>query len=71
MTTSDLITIVSVNFTLLLGMGGMIYWLISRLDADVKSINDHMKSITNRMDNHAIRIDQLYAMFVQLVKDRK
>ncbi len=71
MTTTDLITIVGVNFTLLLGMGGMFYWLISRLDADIKSINDHMKSFTNRMDSHATRIDQLYAMFVQLVKERK
>lgn len=45
-------------------LGGFNFFMMQRMDDDIKSIS-------NRMDGHARRIDQLYQMFVDLLKERK
>ena len=45
-------------------LGGLMIYLIQRMDADIKSLG-------NRLDGHAMRIDQLYKMFVDLLKEQK
>jgi hypothetical protein len=57
-------TIVGVNIALIASMVTLVIWAVSKMDADVKSIG-------NRLDGHAMRIDQLYKMFVDLLKERK
>jgi len=50
--------------TIIATLGGLTVWLFSRLDADILALG-------NRMDRHDQRIDQLYTMFVELLKDAK
>lgn len=50
--------------TIIASLGGLMIYLIQRMDADIKSL-------CNRLDGHATRIDQLYKMFVDLLKERK
>lgn len=45
-------------------LGGMMFYFISKIDADIKAINA-------RADVQNARIDQLYQMFVDLLKERK
>lgn len=62
MTALDLITIIGVNVAMIGFFITGAYWMVSRIDADVKSIGA-------RLDGHAMRIDQLYRMFVDLLKE--
>ena len=68
MTTQDMMTIITtiigVNIAFFGALATMIYWLVSRIDTDVRSLS-------SRLDGHAMRIDQLYRMFVELLKERK
>ena len=64
MTPQDLMTIIGTNIALFGIFTAVIYWMINRVDADVKAIGV-------RMDGHTVRIDQLYQMFVDLLKERK
>ena len=57
-------TIVGANFAVLALTTTLIIWTVNKMDADVKSIG-------SRLDGHATRIDQLYKMFVDLLKERK
>jgi hypothetical protein len=61
---NQLWTIIGVNIALVASMATLVIWAVSKMDADVKSIG-------NRLDGHATRIDQLYQMFVDLVKEKK
>ncbi len=54
-------TIVGSNFAALALITSLIIWTVNKLDADIKSIG-------TRLDGHATRIDQLYKMFVDLLK---
>ncbi len=58
------LTIIGVNIALITMMATLVIWAINKMDSDVKSV-------MNRMDGHAQRIDQLYHMFIDLVKDKK
>ena len=71
MSTQDILTIIGVNIALFGALATMVYWLVTRIDSDVKNIRDDIKSISSRMDSHAQRIDQLYRMFVDLLKEGK
>lgn len=55
------LTIIGVNIALLGGMTTLVIWAINKMDADVKALG-------TRLDGHAQRIDQLYKMFVDLLK---
>lgn len=45
-------------------LASVMIFMINKLDGDIKSLS-------NRMDGHAQRIDQLYTMFCDLLKERK
>lgn len=68
---SQTITIISVQVALFGLFATVFYWMISSLDSDVKAVGSDVKSITSRLDAQATRIDQLYKMFVDLLKERK
>ena len=57
-------TIIGVNVALIAALATLIVWVVNKLDADVKSV-------CTRLDGHAIRIDQLYKMFVDLLKEKR
>lgn len=60
----QIFTIVSVNIALFAAMAGLMMHSLNKHDADIKSV-------IGRLDGHASRIDQLYQMFVDLLKERK
>lgn len=62
-------TIIGVNIAVFAVLATLIVWAVNKLDADVKSLNTDVKAIGSRLDGHANRIDQLYRMFVDLVKE--
>lgn len=57
-------TIIGVNIALAAIIITAVIWAVGKIDTDVKSA-------LNRLDGHASRIDQLYQMFVDLVKEKK
>jgi hypothetical protein len=64
-------TIVAVNVVLIATMITVVVWAIGKMDADVKFIGDRVDKMGIRLDGHAQRIDQLYKMFVDLLKAGK
>ncbi len=60
----QIITVIGVNIALFAALAGLIIWVVSKLDNDIKSLG-------NRLDGHATRIDQLYKMFVDLLKEQR
>ncbi len=60
----QVMTIIGVNLGGLALLATLIVWSINKVDADVKSIG-------TRLDGHATRIDQLYRMFVDLLKEKR
>ena len=64
-------TILGVNIALFAALATLIIWVVGKLDSDIKSVGDRVDKLGNRMDGHAQRIDQLYKMFVDLLKERK
>jgi len=64
-------TIIGVNIALIGFLATFIIWAINRIDSDTKGIRDDVKSLGTRMDSHATRIDQLYRMFIDLLKETK
>ncbi len=45
-------------------LGGMIFWLFTKLDTDIKTLGV-------RIDGQAQRIDQLYQMWAEMQKEIK
>lgn len=64
-------TMVGINVGLFAAIATLIIWAVTRIDSDVKSIGDRVDKMGSRIDGHAQRIDQLYKMFVDLLKERK
>jgi hypothetical protein len=56
------ITIIGINIALFGALATLIIYVVNKLDADVKSA-------CTRLDGHAQRIDQLYRMFIDLLKE--
>jgi len=65
------LTIVGINIALFGAVASLIIWVVNKLDADMKGISSRMDTIGTRLDGHAQRIDQLYRMFVDLLKEGK
>jgi hypothetical protein len=65
------ITIIGVNVALFGLFATVFYWMINRLDKDINACGLEVKSLASRLDGHAMRIDQLYRMFVELLKEGK
>ena len=57
-------TLIGVIVGSVVGLTTVIIWMTNKIDSDVKSLG-------TRLDSHAQRIDQLYTMFVDLVKSVK
>ena len=57
-------TIIGVNIALIGLMATLVVWAINKIDSDVKTI-------ATRLDGHAQRIDQVYGIILQMLKDRK
>jgi hypothetical protein len=51
-------------FTIIGVLGGFMIYMLQRIEKDIDGSN-------RRLDGHAQRIDQLYKMFVDLLKERK
>jgi len=64
-------TILGVNIALIGALAALLVWVVTKLDNDVKGIAQSVDKLGNRLDGHAVRIDQLYKMFVDLLKERK
>ncbi len=78
MPSNDVLTIIGVMITLFGSGFTLMLWALNRIDSDVKAIServdklsDRVDKLGNRMDGHASRIDQLYTMFIDLVKHNK
>lgn len=63
-------TIVGVNVALIASMIAIIVWVVGKLDSDVKSIATSVESSNRRLDGHAQRIDQLYKIFIEEMKEQ-
>lgn len=63
------------TFAIIGSTGGFILWAFSKLDADMKSLSNDTKAqiqaLSNRMDVQSQRTDQLYQMFIDLLKEKK
>ncbi len=61
---TEVMTFIGVNIALFAAIATLVVWAINKIDSDVEKIGI-------RLDGHATRIDQLYKMFVDLLKQRK
>lgn len=57
-------TIIGVNIGLFSIIGAILIYFLNKIDGDITRLD-------RRLDGHAARIDQLYQMFVDLLKERK
>lgn len=71
-------TIIVSNIAVLGVVIAIIVWMTNKLDGDIKaslnridSVNSRLDATNNRLDGHAQRMDQLYCMFIDLVKEKK
>lgn len=67
----ELIAIIGTNVVLFSSLSGLIIWGLNKLDNDIKSLSDRLDKLGVRLDGHAQRIDQLYRMFIDLLKEKK
>jgi hypothetical protein len=58
-------------FTIIGVLGGFIFFMMQRMHSDMLRLDGEIKSMGSRLDAHANRIDQLYKMFVDLIKSNK
>lgn len=61
---AQILTIAALNISMFGALAGLVIWTVNKHDSEIKSIN-------GRLDGHASRIDQLYQMFVDLLKETK
>ena len=59
------------SFTIIGILGGFMFFILKRLEKDIDKINQNMDRTGRRLNNHAQRIDQLYKMFIDLLKEKK
>jgi hypothetical protein len=64
-------TIIGVNIALIAALATLIVWVVDKLDGDIKSVSTDVKALSGRMDGHAMRIDQLYKIIIDILKERK
>lgn len=82
MEVNELCTIIGVNVALFAGMTTLVVWAVNKLDSDVRGIGSRLDGHAQRIDTvyhssnskheaQMARIDQLYQMFVDLLKSRE
>ena len=59
---APILTLAGVNIALIACMATLVVWAVGKMDNNVKAC-------MTRLDGHASRIDQLYQMFVDLLKE--
>ncbi len=75
-------TIIGVNVALIAALATLIVWVVNKLDNDVKSVCSRLDGHASRIDQsyhmsnvkhdaQMARIDQLYRMFIDLLKEKK
>lgn len=62
-------TFIGINIALFGAIAGLIIWTVTKHDSEIKSIVSRLDATNSRLDGHASRIDQLYQMFVDLIKE--
>ena len=62
-------------FTIISILGGFTFFMFQRLEKDIdnlgKRLDKDIDILGRRLDGHATRIDQLYRMFCDLLKEKK
>lgn len=71
MISNEICVIIGVNVALVGILATVIVYSLNKVDADVKALCTRMDKMESRMDGHASRIDQLYKMFVDLLREMK
>lgn len=66
---SQILALMGVNIAMLALLTTLVVWALGKIDAEVKSLSDSVKASNARLDSHASRIDLLYRMFVDLLKE--
>lgn len=66
---SQVLTLVGVNVASVAVICTFLIWVVNKLDTDIKSVGTQIENSNRRLDGHAMRIDQLYRMFVDLLKE--
>jgi hypothetical protein len=61
---SQVFIFIGVNVALFGALSTLIVWTVNKMDADIKSA-------CTRLDGHAARIDQLYQVIIEMLKERK
>ncbi len=59
------------TFTIIGVLGGFMFFMLQRIEKDIDSMNSNVDKLGRRIDGHSQRIDQLYQMFVDLIKEGK
>lgn len=67
----QVVTIIGVNIALFAALATLMVWVVNKLDSDIKGICTRMDKADSRFESHAQRIDQLYRMFIDLLKEGK
>lgn len=52
-------------------LGGFMIYMLQRVEKDISTLASRMDGFERRMDGHATRIDQLYKIIVDMLKERK
>ncbi len=67
----QVLTVIGVNIALFGAFASLVVWVMNKLDSDIKALGTQIESSNRRLDGHAVRIDQLYQMFVDLLKEKR
>lgn len=70
-TASFIISMVVMGLTIIATLGGLMIYLVQRMDKDITTLSDRVDKLGVRLDGHAQRIDTLYRMFVDLLSQKK
>ena len=65
------LAIIGVNAAMIGALATLIVWVVNKLDGDIKSICTRMDRMDSRLDGHAQRIDQLYSLILDILKQGK
>lgn len=65
---SKFLTIILANVGVMIAVMG---FFTNRLHKDIDSVNSHIDRLDRIMDGHSRRIDQLYVMFCDLLKEKR
>ena len=67
---TQVLTIIGVNIALFGSCITIIFWVVNKLDTDMKAVGAQIDKISSRLDGHAQRIDQLYTTILTILKDK-